>query len=395
MPVVTGTGLQNASDIADAVRAALSAQGWTTVVNEGTVGSNDKEIWMHLPAVNTFLGYDMLFGMKSMNTSPTEDPGRMRILMSYLNPTDALIDGSPRNDWDRVLGVHNKNPTLTVAGASRATGQTSDVYPSQVSPPGHDTFTLATSGAARPCTLSNLDTPANYLNHWIITPNNSPLGSSEQYVYVVVETEAGVFRSFALGEGEKLGGGAWNGGLFIDVSYVEAGGNETQNRWLLGGDALYNSFNSDRESGFILNFDNFNMNFDSPRQWNPWVWMGDGTGIDEISAVGMGPRALGRDMLTRSPSAFSGQAIRLPARFYVQDNPDSLSTGLGISPSNLRNNWRPLMEAPDFFHTNIEAFANAEVVVDDTERFIVFPYFRRSGVDNTGNFGFMIRHPDL
>jgi hypothetical protein len=242
--------------------------------------------------------------------------------------------------------------------------------------------------------MSDMNAGANFLNHWIITPNNSPLGSSPQYVYGIVETEAGVFRSFAIGEGLKIAGGSWDGGLFMDASHVVQGAAESAQRYLLGGDSLYNTFNADDDHGYILNFNNFNMNFYSPRHWNPWCWMGDGAGTDEIFVIGMGPRALGRDMLARSPSAFSGQAIRLPARFYCQDNPDAVSTAVG-SPTNRRNNWRPLMEAPDFFHTNIEAFANAEVVTDDAQKFIVFPYFRRSGTRNSGNFGFMIRHPDL
>lgn len=393
MPLVTGTGLQNQSDVIDAVRSALASQGWTTAHDSGTVGSNDKEVWMHLPASLTFNGIDILVGMKSKGpTSPPEEAGgRMALSMSYMTPAQALVTGvSPKNGFYNVLGTPNRNFSTATTLTTRPTGNNGGTYPAAFG------GTVLSSSVAAVPSVSNLwNQGGNYGNHWIITPNNSPLGATEQYCYVVVEVTTGVYRSLAFGEGIKLGGGSWTGGLFLHSSHSAPNGNSPlQQTFTLGGDSEYNAFQNDGEHGYVLNFNNANNEFYSPRQWNPWMGMNSPQATDEVSVMGMGPRALGRDFIDRSPVAFSGQSMRLPARFYAMDNPVSASAGWG-SPSNRRNNIRPLIECPDFFHTNIRDFVDGGVIQDDAEKFLVVPYHRRTGTDNSGNYGFLIRHPDL
>jgi len=380
-------GLVTGSDVIDAVRSALSAIGFTTSVNIGTVASNDKEVWMHLPAANTKLGYDLLYGMWSLPSSPPEATGDyLKTSLTWLSPSDALLTGvSPRNESKRILGtpsiIYNVGPQIPP-------GNVGDTYPGG--------FTLTNNNDASPVTVDGFAQGTNYLNHWIFTPSgNSPLGSKEFYCYVVVEVSTGIYRSFGFGEGIKLGASGWEGGLFIDGSNAQDT-NQSRQRWFLAGDSDYSTFTNDGEHGYILNFNNEQYNVDSPRAWNPWMFMGAPWSNNWMTCAGMGPRSFGNPYLTESPGAFNGQSMRLPARFYAMDNIVS-STDADIgSPSSRDNNMRPLIECPDIFHTNIKDMTPGGTIEDDVEKFVVFPYYSKDAITNTSlNFGFLIRSDDL
>lgn len=385
MGLVTGTGLQNQSDLIDAVRSALVNEGLTQVINDGTVPSNDKEVWLHLPAANTKNGIDILFGMLSVPTSPPEDPGgRMRITISYLTSSEALLTGvSPRNDFFRVLGTPNTDYQLNPV---RPTGNTGDVYPNG------ETVTNNINGD--PCTVDGLNQGSNYLRHWIFTPSGSPLGSTEFYCYVVVEVTTGVYRTFGFGEGIKLGGSGWSGGLFVDATN-NAPSVVLQRRRFLACDGGYNAFTNDGEHGYVLNFENEHYNVESPRTWNPWHFMGAPWSSNWMGCAGMGPHAFGLDYIQNTPAAFSGQSVRLPARIYAMNNIISGTEAEIGSPSRRDNNFRPLIECPDVFHTNIRDMTPGDTIEDDVEKFLVVPYISKTGSKNTGDYGFLIRNPDL
>lgn len=387
MGLVTGSGLQNQSDVIDAVRSALSSIGFTTVINEGTVPSNNKEVWMHLPAANTKLGYDLLYGMWAVPSSPPEATGDyLKTTLSWFPPSDALLTGvSPRNSRLRVLGTPSTNYSVN---PQRPPGNTGDTYP--------DGFTLTNNENSDPVTIDGFDQGANYLNHWIFTPSgNSPLGSKEFYCYVVVEVSTGIYRSFGFGEGIKLGASGWEGGLFIDGANAQDS-SPNRHRWFLAGDSDYSSFQNDGEHGYILNFNNEQYNIDSPRVWNPWMFIGSPWSNNWVTCCGMGPRAFGSPYLTESPGAFSGQSMRLPARFYGMDNIVNGTDAEIGSPSNRDNNMRPLIECPDIFHANILDMTPGSTIEDDVDKFVVFPYYSKDIITNTSlNFGFLIRSEDL
>lgn len=374
MSLTTGTGLSNQAAVIDAVRTHLLADGWTSVINDGTIGANNKEVWLHVPAAQTKNGINITHGMQVAGNDIDHT-------ITYLTPTEALLTppGSPatRNSFYRVLGCPNLS--WSSAGANpEPTGNLGDVYPS-----GYQI--TSAPGDLDEVRVDKFNQGANYLRHWIFTPNNSPLGASEVYFICVVEVATGVFRTFGAGEGIKLGSSGWTGGLWVDGSAVRSS-LSSRSRYFGAADTEYNGFNHEDENAYVLNFnsDQYVSNF-SPQIWNPWMFLGSPWTAGWNTAVGMGQRALGQDYLERSPSNFSGQAIRVPSRLYCMN----LQSGGGD------NRMRPLMEIPDVFHVNISAMTPGDTIVDDTENFLVVPYTSKTGTDNSGNYGFLIRHPSL
>ena len=370
MALTTGTGLTNQSAVIDAIRVHLAADGWTTVINNGSIGANNIELWMHSPAANNFLGIDMTLGLDSDGADDID------MLLSYLTPTEALLTppGSPsagRNSFLRVLGCPNIAYLST-----NATGNAGDVYPNGT--------TLGNTTDAAPVRVDRFNQGAAYLRHWIFTPNGSPLSGQPYYFICVVEVATGVFRTFGAGEGIKLGAGGWTGGLWLDGSAVRAGAS-AQSRYFAGGDTVYIGSGDLGERAYVLNFDNAHYTETSPVSWNPWLHMSQPGGDDWVTAWGCGRRGLGEDFVERSPANFSGQAIRVPARFY----------GMNLQDNDGDNRMRPLMEIPDVFHVNISAMTPGDTIEDDSETFLVVPYVSKSGTDNSGDYGFLIRHPDL
>lgn len=384
MSLTTGTGLTNQSAVIDAIRTHLVADGWTSVRNNGSVGANDKEVILHLPAADTKNGVDILVGLESLPASPTEDPGNMLdMYISYFTPAQGGANDSPERPLDRLMGVPNVSYGLTSAIASRPTGNAGDTYPSGV--------VLTSNVNGKQCRSDGWNTGANYLNHWIFTPNSSPLGTEEQYCYVVVEVATGVYRSFGFGEGILLGGAT--GGIFANASYHDSADDIYENH-PYAADHQYTSFSNDGEHGWVLDLQNENFQFSSPATWNPWLAFGQPWTFDWLTAIGMGPRALGAEMINNTPAPFSGQTQRVPARLYAMANIITGSAAVG-SPSVRDNNLRPLIEIPHIFHTNISDLTPGGTVTDDGDSFLVVPYKNKTGTDNTGNYGYLIRHPSL
>ena len=385
MALTTGTGLQNQSAVVDAVRTHLAADGWTTVRNIGSIGANDIEVIMHLPAADTKNGLDILVGFNSLPSSPFEDPGDMLdMYISYFTPTQAGANDSPLRDMDRLMGAPNIIYSLSSADTARPSGNVGDVYPNG---------TVLTSNVdAKPSRSDGWNTGANYLNHWIFTPNSSPLGTEEQYCYVVVEVATGVYRSFGFGEAILLGGA--QGGIFANSSYHDSADDIYENH-PYAADHEYTTFSNDGEHGWILDLQNENYLAKSPATWNPWLAFGGPWSTDWVTALGMGPRALGAEMINNTPAPFSGQTQRVPARLYAMANIINGTEAVLGSPSVRDNNFRPFAEIPHIFHTNISDLTPGGTVTDDGESFLVVPYKNKTGTDNTGNYGYLIRHPSL
>lgn len=384
MALTTGTGLTNKSDVMDAVRAHLEADGWTTVINSGTVGSDNKEIWMNLPTANTFIGeFDLTIGMTG------KDADTMYISPTPLTPTEALLTppGSPatRNTFLRVLGTPN-----VIYQNDSPPGNAGDVMPNG--------WALSQNLNASPCQTDGWNQGGSYLSHWIFTPNQSPIGSlGPVYCICVVEVATGVYRTFGFGEGIKLGASGWVGGLWVDGTDVRTGV-QARSRYFAAGGTIYNGFSHEGENGYVLNYNNDSyLNatggaVQSPRTWNPWMFLGVPWTTDWVGTAGMGGLGattqvgLGSEFIDRGTAGFSGQTIRVPSRVYGQNVRVGAFTD---------QRMRPLMEIPDVFHMNIASFTPGEVITDDTEKFLVVPYVSKTGTDNSGNRGFLVRHPDL
>jgi hypothetical protein len=367
--LVTGTNLQNGSALIDAVRSALVAEGFTLVYDLGTIGSNNKEVWLTRAAAATLLGFDITIGLR-MNGAD-----RLELALTHLTPADANLTGvSPRNEFDRVLGVHNDTYSLT---AQNPPGNAGDVYQG---------FTLTSAQDNVPVPTNGMNPGANYLRHWILTPDTTSPGTQEFYCYVVAEVATGVFRTFGFGEGIKLGGSGWSGGLFVSGTFIVS--DSTESEHFLAGDMEHSPFTNNGQGGYVLNFTNDNyLTAASPNRWNPWMKMSDPAANGWVTVVGTGSRSLGLDNYTYSPAAFSGQAVRTPARFYGMNT-------MRVSSSFI-NRLRPLIEAPDVFHANIEDVTPGDVITDDADKFLVVPVSAKTGTNNTANRGFLIRNPDL
>jgi hypothetical protein len=366
MGLITGSNLANASEVIDTIRTTLVAEGWTLERSTGSTGADSLEIFLSLPAVDTFNGNGMLVGLKSQNSG-----NELRVTMSHLTAAAANVTGSPQNTFSRVLGTPGFNYTAGATGSGNPVGNSGDTYEGVV---------LTANSDNNGGTSNGWGTGANYLRHWIFTPNSSPFGSTEVYCYAVVEVETGVFRTIAFGEGIKLGGGSWDGGLFFTGTYIDTGQAERSERTFYG-DYQRTIFDDNEQGGFILNFNNPQIQSASPAVWCPWVAMGYPS-QNGASAIGMGNSAMGLDFIGKSPSPFSGQAIRVPSRFY------QMNVIEGAGPPRLR----PLIECPDVFLTNIVDLTPGDVVLDDVERFLVVPASAKTGATSTGNAGFLIRN---
>ena len=315
-------------------------------------------------------GHEITVGFRQSTTDI------MQIALTWYTPAEALLTASPRPDFKRILGQGSEawstNPvSLAMPGTS------GDVHPTGY------VATVTTDG--HPSEMDKLSQGANYLSHWIFTPDAvSPTNTNEWYCYVVVEVATGVYRSLAFGEGRKLGGSGWDGGIFVSASKEDASF-QSRSSWTLAGDHIYTGSDTGL-NGYILNRDNDHyISTVSPNLFNPWTQMHDPFDANSVCSMGTGPRTMGKDLITRSPANFSGQSIRVPARFYCMN----LQNGTGA------NRMRPLMDALDFFHVNISDMTPGETIVDDTESFLVVPYVAKTGTDNSGNFGFLIRNSNL
>lgn len=370
MAVVNGTNLQNVSDVIDAIRSELvSNHNWTTLINSGTVGSNDKEVWITLDPALTKNGDRMTIGMA------VKDSDTMYLTATVAALSETTLQASPKNPFITVVGQPNIQ--------SEVSAENGDVY---------EGVTLGVSDVQNgsPVEINLFNQGANYLNHFILTPDQvSPQGTKEQYCYCCVEVSSGVWRTIAFGEGIKLAGGSWDGGVFVDGSwhYTADGANEEsqEHRYTFGADTRRINGSS---LGYVYVRNNYSREGSSPQLWNPWAYLGEYQAVDDKIAptAGFGPRLFGRGLINHSPSTFSGLTQRIPARVYLVGNEPT-----GISDVNVR----PLIEFPDVFISNIRDFTPGTAIQDDSEKFLVVPFTAKSGANNSGNYGLLIRNPDL
>lgn len=218
-----------------------------------------------------------------------------------------------------------------------------------------------------------------------------------QYCYVVVEVSAGVYRSFGFGESKQLG--AFTGGSFFLGNWIDPAGNNDSYDDNLGGSTspfagLQGQSNTTGEYPISRihvgpsTLDGVDPTVDDTDQSNGWVRNGYGPIPGSLPNGGRyggilpSWHAAGGYRLRITPSQFSGKAIREPLKWYMHVA-DGTSSDV-----------RPLAELPDLFVTNIRDFDPGTTVVDDVERFFVFPtYSKQVTAPSSSNHGFMIRNP--
>ena len=161
---------------------------------------------------------------------------------------------------------------------------------------------------------------------------------------------------------------------------------QSESEFPFGGGHDFVSFSHHGQHSFVYNEQNFNYEAQSPRFWNPWTQMHRASIQTLAGCRGYDPRKFGSDWMDHSPSAFSGQTQRIPGRLYTVN----VDTTGGVNYQ-----MRPFMEGPDFFHANVRDITPGDIIVDDTERFLAIPITTKSGANNTGDWGIMIRNPDL
>ena len=332
MAVVTGTNRTNISDIIDQVRSDLvTNRGWTQRRNTGSVGSNNIEVWLERPAANTKNGERILVGLRPGSQFFSKDTCELR--QTHLDWTAS--GGAGGAAWASITGMNASQTPLT----------------------------------------THFSTGANFLRHWIITPPDTTATPADyQYCYVVVEVATGVYRMFGFGESIKFG--TWTGGQFIEGSWIEdaaASTNVGQGYFAAGDAASTREFRKG-----VIYCNSVVSGADKYARLAPGILSGF------VATYGMGPQILGEDFIVNSPAAFSGQTQRIPAQFYMADAANSFTANL-----------YPLCQFPDIFHCNIRDLDPGSVVVDDTFRFLVVPYYAKSGTNNSGNLGFLIRNPAL
>lgn len=368
MTVSTGTGLTNQTDVIDAVRSHLDADGWDVGFNDLNVGANTGEIWVGLDAAHTFNGIEMHFGLTASGT----DALLLNVVVTDLALAQ-IVGGtnSPRNSFLRAVGGPNISQTFP-------SGEIGDTWQGQ---------TLTQALDSNPAKFNLFNQGGNYLRHWILTPPilTSPyLGNQEMYCYVVVEVDTNVFRSFYFGEGIKLGDSGWTGGVFICGTFSDPV--ESESEFPFGGGQDFVSFSHNGQHSFVYNEQSFSYEENSPRFWNPWAQMHRASVQALPGMRGFDPRKFGSDWLDHSPSAFSGETQRVPGRLYIVDNDTTGGQAYQI---------RPFMEGPDFFHANVRDITPGAIITDDTDKFLTIPITTKSGANNTGDWGIMIRNPDL
>lgn len=365
MALVTGTGLTNPSDIIAAICTELTTNhGWIQRFTRGSVGANSLVRWIELPATLTKNNKAVIIGMAAQSTD------RLSITVSNATSFSALETGfgSPFN----ILPSFDKSG----ANAFRLNS-------------------FATMNLTSPCNASGgspgvnlLNTGANYLRHWIFTPTQvSPQRTKTQYCYFVVEASTGVFRTIGFGEVIKLG--TWTGGTFCEATNHSTSGaaigNDDNAEHSFFGDGGQSAGNTPvRAPGFITATD---VSVYSPDY--PYVMTGytSQTGSREaMNAFGMGFRCFGSSLLA-APSAFSGVAQRLPARFYL--------ARVNNVPGDSSQNLAPFAEYPDVFLVNIRDLIPGDTLIDDTEKFLVVPFTAKSGTNVSGNYGFLIKSDGL
>lgn len=432
--------LTNVSEIIDRFCDDLvTNRGWTDRRNFGSVGGDDIQRTVERPAANTVNGDDIIISLRRLETggintgivsnmemipvAGTWDQARLPATITNITQattatvTTSVAHNYANGDIVHISGVVGMVEINGLEAAISAVGATTFDISINTS-----AFTAYTSGGTaelgfrslrdapqsraqnsyQPCRVNNFGNAGvgNYLQAWFLTPNDTgALSADQQYAYCIIETTSGFYRSFGFGEGIKLG--SWDGGVFCVGNWVQDEGMTAQGE---GSDNHYIGFFQTRRAQTSTFFGEPASNFvqlkenlfgivpagytnDSNRGW-----MKASFGVTSGNIPGgrngaflPGWTIVGGTALKSSPSAFSGKAVRSPIRYWVHVTQDDITSDVV-----------PLIEIPDVFATNIRDFNPGDVVLDDTERFLVVPVYTKLVRSNTtGNSGFLIRNPGL
>lgn len=375
MPVVTGSGLTNASDVIEAFHNEIAARfgaNYTAERNTGTVGSNNKERWWTLPTTHTSTGERILYGLCT-----------------------------PSIAGNTINVIRTNSSTLAYATASAAGARAFDRFDGQ---PMYSTSTNGASTTTRAPCVNGFNTGANYLRHWIITNPNfgAAIGSyaagERLYIYMVVEITANVFRTFGFGELIQIGNWPTTAsGLFLTSTYLRAGGTgsigtdasasenmyfgcQTQSPSVGDTDASGGMciFQPDRDGVGGLWLLPWQSSVIPSTRSNDWVFSNEF-------------RRTGRDALN-TPSVFSGVAGRMPIRCYASRmTAAQVATWPGQGSNAIQ--FQPVGEFPDAFFCNIRDLNPGTVLNDGGEKFLILPFMDKAGV--TVNNGFLLRNAGL
>jgi hypothetical protein len=354
MSLATGVNLADIGAVIDAIAVEALAQNWTIDLDTPG-GAGTRELYFSKAAADTFNGEDMSFGLWWNTTAQMDISGTWATFAFWTNAGVDLIS----NNFNAGSMT---NPSAIYRNSTTGFWET---------------------------TVREMDVGGNYIRHWIFGPVDTALISpvDHQYLYFVVETITGAFRSFYFGEIIKDDTEVWTGGQFFEGNNFNGiGGRDVRP---FAGGFVHNIFAQNRglggmavrsSNGFLVTPGN-----------NEFAAHGSIGGTNNIEhpyfGAGMGRRNVGEDHFERSNAPFSGLAQRWPAEWFIENNHPAARV--------TENNMVPLGRVPDFFHPNIANFTPGDVIVDDTENFLVVPVTSKGGANNTGDEGFLIRNPLL
>jgi len=361
---IPSTSLDNESDVIDWLRNELvTNHHFTERRNTGTIGANDKEVWIERDAADTFHGdRGLVFGMRKFGSSETG--GTFEHAMTYLDWATASNAGA--NAWDDIDGVHTKEVNASTAS----------------------TF---------PCRMNRFTQGSPYVRGRLITSPDSDSASptAPLYFYVVIEVETGFFRSFGFGEVVKLV--PFTGGMFELTTHWEPSESVDSSTQLFGVGTLstiLETFISSRYPGGVWSEDwqGISLANLATQANNGWMTLGGGSDSSPGWPIAtLHPGGTLAFLIGYSPSGFSLVSQRWPQLLY-----GPLGESTGTSPG--YEGHAPMAIIPDVFLAEISSVDAYSVFQDQFgEKFMVVPYHTKTGEgqDSSEKWGFLIRNPDL
>jgi hypothetical protein len=386
MGAVTGSGLASRSAIIDLVMQHIIDEVDTPPVDTGetitrdrstgTVGSDNVEQWLTIPATRMSSGKAMPFGFRP-------EPGAVNYLSMNVTHLDYnTASATDARDFDKfdgqLMNRVDEDGSGTIADDIKSNG-------------------------------FNIDTP--YLRHWVFTnPNFGALvsgnyGALERtYLYIVVEVALNTFRTFGWCDVIQLG--TWT----TPASGFYAFGNRIQRNDNFG--AVTFSSSNIFMGSIMINALTQNANVpggivgvtvadeDANALWQPdrdgvnrdWLTSAlTNIGDNQDMLTSNEPRALGQDH-DGNPASFSGVALRTP--IYLFGTRWTVAQVAGSQAyADADSRWQMLAELPDAFYCNIRDLDPGTIFDDGTDRFLVLPLFSKG--DMAGNRGILIKTVDL
>ena len=378
MPYVSGSDLGGAtggpSAIIESIRTEIDSKmtgvkgvDWIERRYAGTVGGQNIEYWVEIPAAKTFNGHPLIIGF---GESPAGTLNMNTSHLSWVSMTTGVGAGTLlRMDGQPMDKATNVNDATQDADA-----------------PYIDNLLLATGAA--------------YLSHWVITSTDFGVDtpSKELSLYFVVEVAAGRYVKLGFWELEQFGD--WSAdaqdatagfGIDCDSTGNEGSGIDDRNgahSWFLSSQYNQNPANDSprAEPGTMY------IPHSQIAKWgslpSPWATIGSkALSFQRAATIGL-DWGLGRKAGTnqlhdhlRSVSVSTGIAQRLPARVYLFDS----------QVPNPTNAW-PVGTIPNVYFVNISALNPGTVETFGGEDFLVVPRLEKNlGTFNTGNDGLLFR----